>query len=127
MSTNVQAHTGDIKKAIRHAMDLLGSGEHRLAREQAEEILRVHPNEVNSQFVVAAAMRARGQTAQALSSLEGLTQRVPDFALALQELGFTYADKSCSLLMVMRRPPPKLLTAIWWRFQKMPTRQWNPG
>ena len=93
MSTNVRANTGDIKTAIKHAMDLLGSGEPRLAREQAEEILRHYPNEVNSQFVVAAAMRARGQTAEALSCLEGLIQRAPDFALAQQELGFTYADK----------------------------------
>ena len=93
MSTNVRANTGDIKTAIRLAMDLLASGEPRLASEQAEEILRHFPNEVNSQFVVAAAMRAKGQTAAALSRLQGLVQRAPDFALAQQELGFTYADK----------------------------------
>jgi len=93
MSTNIRANTGDIKTAIKHAMDLLSSGEPRLAREQAEEILQHYPTEVNSQFVVAAAMRARGQTSEALSCLEGLIQRAPDFALAQQELGFTYADK----------------------------------
>jgi len=92
MSAKPQARTDDIKTAIQHAMRLLAKGESRLAREQAEEILRHYPDERNSLFVVAAAVRADGDKAEALQRLEKLVQRAPDFALAQQELGFAYAE-----------------------------------
>jgi len=92
MSTKPNVNSGDIKTAIQHAMGLLSKGESRFAREQAEEILRYYPDEVNSLFVVAAAVRAEGDMAGALQRLEKLVQRVPDFALAQQELGFAYAE-----------------------------------
>ena len=41
-------------------MELLSAGESGLAREQAEEILRQFPDVMNSQFVVAAAIRHKG-------------------------------------------------------------------
>ena len=72
-------------------MQLLGAGEAGLAKEQAEEILKHYPGEVNSQFVIAAALRAQGHKEDALQRLQALTTRVPDFALAQQELGFAYA------------------------------------
>jgi tetratricopeptide (TPR) repeat protein len=93
MSAKPQARTDDIKTAINHAKGLLARGESRLAREQAEEILRHYPDEINSQFVMAAAVRAEGDKAEALQRLEKLVQRAPDFALAQQELGFAYAEE----------------------------------
>ena len=92
MSAKPQARTDDIKTAIQHAMALLGKGQSRLAREQAEEILRLYPDERNSQFVIAAALRADGDKEEALQRLEALVQLAPDFALAQQELGFARAE-----------------------------------
>lgn len=73
-------------------MKLLSMGESRLAREQAQEILQRYPDEINSQFVIAAAMRAEGEQAKARQRLEKLVERAPDYALAQQELGFAYAE-----------------------------------
>ena len=73
-------------------MELLRAGESGLARKQAEEILRQFPNEANSQFVLAAAMRAQGHNEDAILRLQSLTAQVPDFALAQQELGFALAS-----------------------------------
>ena len=83
--------TGDLKTAVRQALSLLSRGQPQLASEQAEEILRRYPAEPNSLFVVAAALRARGDP-QALDRLEALVRQAPDFALAQQELGFALAD-----------------------------------
>ena len=92
MSTDPQGKTGDLQTAVAQAMRLLGEGHARLAREQADEILRHYPDEVNSHLVIAAAMRADGDNASGLQRLQALVQRVPDFALAQQELGFAYAQ-----------------------------------
>ena len=92
MSAKTQARTDDIKTATQHAMGLLAKGESRLAREQAQEILRHYPDERNSLFVLAAALRAEGNKAEALQRLEKLVQGAPDFALAQQELGFAHAE-----------------------------------
>ena len=92
MSATPNEKSGDVKTAVQHAMGLLSKGESRLAREQAEEILRHYPDEINSLFVVAAAVRAEGDKAEALQRLEKLVQRAPDFALAQQELGFAHAE-----------------------------------
>ena len=91
MSAEAESPSGDLKTAVRQAMQLLGAGEAGLAKEQAEEILKHYPGEVNSQFVIAAALRAQGHKEDALQRLQALTMRVPDFALAQQELGFAYA------------------------------------
>lgn len=84
--------TDNLKIAVQHAMGLLSKGESDLAREQAEEILRQFPDEINSKFILAAVMRATGNNVQALRHLSALVQRAPDFALAQQELGFAYAE-----------------------------------
>jgi len=73
-------------------MRLLAADEPQLARQQANEILRHHPEEMNSHLVVAAAIRAEGDNNQALQLLQELVRRAPDFALAQQELGFAYAE-----------------------------------
>ncbi len=90
MSTGSE-HKGDLKTAVDHALQLLGSGQFDVAKEQAEEILRLFPDEINSQFVVASAVRVGGNNDAALEQLEQLSRHAPDFALLQQELGFAYA------------------------------------
>jgi predicted Zn-dependent protease len=92
MSAHQEGETGDLKMAVEQAMKLLAAGETGLARQQAAEILSLYPDEINSQLVVAAALRADGDTAAGLTKLRALASRVPDFALAQQELGFAYAE-----------------------------------
>lgn len=92
MSAQTEDQTGDLKTAVSNAMQLLGAGEAQLAREQAQEILQHYPDETNSQFVVAAALRAQGHNKDALERLQVLVRHAPDYALAQQELGFAYAD-----------------------------------
>jgi len=92
MSTDPQNKTGNLKEAVGQAMRLLAADQPQLAREQANEILRHYPEEVNSHLVVAAAIRAEGDNARALQLLQSLVDRAPDFALAQQELGFAYAE-----------------------------------
>ena len=92
MNQTSESDTGDLKTAVKHAMELLSAGESGLAREQAEEILSVHPGETNSLFIVAAAIRVQGHKKDAVRQLEALIKSAPDFALAQQELGFAYAD-----------------------------------
>ncbi len=92
MSVHRENNTGNLKTAVDQAMNLLAAGESKLAREQADEILRRYPDEVNSQLVVAATLRADGDNTAGLQQLRTLVKRVPDFALAQQELGFAYAE-----------------------------------
>jgi len=92
MSESANEKSGDLKTAIQHALRLLSAGESGTARDQAEEILTHYPDEANSLFIVAAALRAQGHTQEALQRLEALTERAPDFPLAQQELGFVYAE-----------------------------------
>ena len=89
---DTQAHTGNLKTAVGQAMDLLSRGEPALAREQAQEILRLFPGEANARFVIAAAQRAGGKGEEAIRGLQELLKHTPDFALAQQELGFALAD-----------------------------------
>ena len=93
MSSKPNENTGDLKTAVKTAMELLSKDRSQLAREQAEEILRHYPDEVNSLFVVAVAIGDQGDSDEALDRLQALVKRAPDFALAQQELGFVYADK----------------------------------
>ena len=91
MNTQADGNSGDLKTAIKHAMHLLSAGESGLAAQQAEEILRQYPDEINSQFVIAAAKRAQGHKDDAMQRLLDIAERAPDFALAQQEIGFAYA------------------------------------
>ena len=91
MNANTDSPTGDLKTAVTQAMRLLAAGQPVLAAEQAEEILRHYPGEVNSQFVIASSIRVRGDNAEAISRLQQLVDGAPDFSLAQQELGFACA------------------------------------
>ena len=92
MSSKPNVNVGDLRTAVKNAMELLSKDQPQLAREQAEEILRHYPDEVNSSFVVAVAIRDQGDNEEALNRLQALVKRAPKFALAQQELGFVYAD-----------------------------------
>ncbi len=92
MSSKPKENTADLRTAVKNAMELLSKDQSQLAREQAEEILRHYPDEVNSSFVVAVAIRDQGDDVEALSRLQALVKRTPNFALAQRELGFVYAD-----------------------------------
>jgi tetratricopeptide (TPR) repeat protein len=91
MNTSNRATSPDLKNKINHAMKVLSLGEPRQAKKLAEEILRQYPREVNSLFVVAAAIRAEGDNLEAVMRLKALIRRAPDFALAHQELGFAFS------------------------------------
>jgi len=91
MGKSTWAAVPDLENKVGHAMKLLRLGEPRQAKRQAEEILRQHPREINSMFVVAAAIRAEGDHQEAAIRLKALIRRAPDFALAQQELGFAYS------------------------------------
>jgi len=92
MSSKPKLTAGDVQTSVRRAMDLLSQGQSGPAREQAEAILRHYPDEVNSLFVVAVAIRDHGDNEKALKRLQSLIKRAPDFVLAQQELGFAYAE-----------------------------------
>ena len=92
MTNQMAQSTDDIQTAARHAMKLLAAGKTALALEQAQEILRIYPGEINSLFITAAALRANGEHNAAMQRLQEIVKRAPDYALAQQELGFAYAD-----------------------------------
>jgi tetratricopeptide (TPR) repeat protein len=88
MNTSTWTTAPELKSKISHAMKLLSLGEPREAKKQAEAILRQYPRDINSLFVVAAAIRAEDDNEEACIRLKALIRRAPDFALAHQELGF---------------------------------------
>ena len=92
MTSQPDSSTGDLQVAVRHAMKLLSAGKTALAVAQAREVLRVYPQEINSQFVLASGLRATGEPRLALQALQDIVNRAPDFALAQQELGFAWSD-----------------------------------
>ena len=96
MTKQTANSTDDIQTAARHAMKLLGAGKTELALEQAQEVLAHYPNEINCQFVVAAAQRSLGNKEMALAGLQDIVARAPDYAIAQQELGFAYADRGAA-------------------------------
>jgi tetratricopeptide (TPR) repeat protein len=88
MNTSSWTTTAELKNSVNRALELLSANEPRQARRQAEETLRRYPREINSMYVVAAAIRAEGDDDEAILRLKALVKRAPDFALAHQELGF---------------------------------------
>jgi tetratricopeptide (TPR) repeat protein len=116
MSNQPQGSTNDVPTAAQHAIKLLSAGKTELALEQAEVVLRQYPNELNCQFVVAAVRRSQRDYDSALDILLGLVERAPDYALAHQELGFTYSDTGAIAqgIAALRRAvelQPKLATS----------------
>jgi len=89
----VSANSGNLKTAVSQALTLLAEGQLQLAEEQANEILRLFPDELNSQYVLACVTRRNGATETAINLLEAIVGKAPDFARAHQELGLCYADQ----------------------------------
>lgn len=81
-----QQPSGDVQTALKHAVSLL----HRdpvLARGQAEEILKVHPELDGARQVAGVACRLLGEPLQALALIEPLTKRYNDSPDVLHEFG----------------------------------------
>ncbi len=89
----MSANSGNLKTAVSQALTLLAEGQLQLAEEQANEILRLFPDELNSQYVLACVTRRNGATETAINLLEAIVGKAPDFARAHQELGLCYADQ----------------------------------
>lgn len=84
--------TGDLATAIRQAYQLLNSKQPALALEQAQEILRRFPDEVNASLVTAICARLSANPHKAEATLLSIIQRAPKFASAQHELGLCQAQ-----------------------------------
>lgn len=88
----MSVQTSDLKTAVGQALTLLAQKQYDLADQQAQEILRLFPDELNSQYVVAAVNRVEGKLDAAVDQLSHIIAAAPDFARAHQELGFCHSD-----------------------------------
>ena len=88
MSTPAQAQTDDLATALRHAASLLEK-DPALAEQQALEILKPCPNDVNGLTLLGTAQRLQRKFDEALRTLRMARKRAPDFAMAHQEFGLT--------------------------------------
>jgi len=87
-STSVQAQTDDLATALWHAASLLEK-DPVAAEQQALEILKPFPNEINALALLGAALRAQRKIESALETLEKVIKRDPGLGLARQEIGMT--------------------------------------
>ena len=83
--------TGTLATALAQAAKLLGPRPD-LAAEQAREILKAAPGHAQALFILAAALRAQGDAAQAREILERLAKAVPNSADIHCELGLALSD-----------------------------------
>jgi len=81
-----QQPSGDVQTALKHAVSLLNR-DPVLARGQAEEILKVHPELDAARQVAGVACRLLGEPFQALAVIEPLTKRYNDSPDVLHEFG----------------------------------------
>jgi tetratricopeptide (TPR) repeat protein len=88
MSTPAQAQTDDLATALRHAASLLES-DPALAEQQALEILKPYPNDVNGLTLLGTARRLQRNFDEALRTLRKALKRAPEYAMAHQEIGLT--------------------------------------
>jgi tetratricopeptide (TPR) repeat protein len=86
--------------AVDNAIKLLAVGRTDQAHQQATEILKQYPDDINAQFVIAAVMRSRGELSTAAEQLNRLISKAPDYAMAWQELGFVQADMGATAAAV---------------------------
>jgi predicted Zn-dependent protease len=95
---------GTIDVALAHASRLLASNP-ALAAEQAGEILRVAPNQPVAMLLLAVALRMTGEIATALTTLEHLVARQPNWAAAHYEWGVALGDarRHEAALVALRR------------------------
>lgn len=80
---------GDLQTALGHAMGLLRH-DPALAREQAEEILRVYPDTPKAKRIMASALRLQGQPNRALDVLAPMLPVFRDSPEFLQEIAQCY-------------------------------------
>ena len=104
MSTSAQAKTGKLAVALRHAGSLLAK-DPALAEQQAREILKVHPNDVNGLTLLGTACRLQRKFDEASATLKKALKRAPDFAMAHQEIGLTLMsqDRSNEAIKALRK------------------------
>ena len=88
MPQPVPASTNDLKVALRQAASLMDSNP-ALAEQQAREILKPFPNEINALAILGAALRAQRKFEPALEVLQKAIKRDPGLGLARQEIGMT--------------------------------------
>lgn len=86
MADNPQSERADLQTALNHAEGLLAQ-DPRLARQQAEEILKVHPDSEPAKRIMASAFRRQGDAAASLAVLAPLAQRNADSPSFLFEYG----------------------------------------
>jgi tetratricopeptide (TPR) repeat protein len=104
MSTSAQAETGKLAVALRHAGSLLVK-DPALAEQQAREILKVYPNDVNGLTLLGTACRLQRKFDEASATLKKALERAPDFAMAHQEIGLTLMalDRSNDAIKALRK------------------------
>ncbi|MBL4630482.1 MAG: sulfotransferase [Paraglaciecola sp.] len=83
-------NTNDIRVAVQHAQEMLQHKAYIPAEQQGLEILKLFPNEPNGLFILGCALRGQGRLEEAKKTLKNLVNNTDNFALALQELAFTY-------------------------------------
>jgi tetratricopeptide (TPR) repeat protein len=88
MPQPVPASTNDLKVALRQAASLMDSNP-ALAEQQAREILKPFPNEINALALLGAALRAQRKFEPALETLQKAVKCDPGLGLARQEIGMT--------------------------------------
>ena len=88
MPQSLPASSNDLKIALRQAA-LLMDTDPALAEQQAREILKKYPGELNTLTLLSAALRAQQQFEPALETLRKVVKRDPGLGLARQEIGMT--------------------------------------
>ncbi len=96
--------TGDVSVALDHAGRLLERNP-ALARQQAEEILRILPGQPQAMIILAAALRRGGRFEAAEACLRRLISQVPGWWVAQSQLGrsLAAAGKALPALHALRR------------------------
>jgi Flp pilus assembly protein TadD len=104
MASVNQQPSGDVKTALRHAASLLHH-DPLLAKSQAEEILKVHPDADAARQVAGIAYRLLGKPLKALAVIEPLMKRFDDSPDVLHEFGMCLgaAGRGDEAIGVLRR------------------------
>ncbi len=79
-----QSNNADLKTALSHAANLLGTNPV-LAQEQAEEILKVVADSPSAKHILCAALRLQGNTAKGLATIEPIAKKFDSDANILHE------------------------------------------
>ena len=82
--------TEDLKSAINRTLAMIDEQRPDLAEQQALEVLKIYPDEVNSLRALGKSQRLQKKLSDAIKNLLTAVAKAPDFALAQQELGLCY-------------------------------------